>query len=101
MKLFGIISVGSDITDQLLITFFAFVGYWRKKWEYDETAQQLFINFKKAYESVCREALYNIIIEFGVPMKLIRLTEMCLNETYSKVHTGKHLSMFPVESGLQ
>jgi hypothetical protein len=29
--------------------------------------------------------LYNILIEVGVPMKLIRLIKMCLNETYSKV----------------
>jgi hypothetical protein len=36
--------------------------------------------------------LYNFLIEFGVPMKLVRLIKMCLNETYSKVHTGKHLS---------
>jgi hypothetical protein len=27
---------------------------------------------------------------------------MCLNETYSKVHTGKHLSdMFPIQNGLK
>jgi hypothetical protein len=31
------------------------------------------------YDSVKREALYNILIEFGVPMKLVTLTEMCLN----------------------
>jgi hypothetical protein len=31
MKLFGIISVGFDVTDQLLIGFFAFVRYWREK----------------------------------------------------------------------
>jgi hypothetical protein len=27
--------------------------------------------------------LYNILIEFGVPMKLVRLIKMYLNETYS------------------
>jgi hypothetical protein len=36
--------------------------------------------------------LYNILIEFGIPLKLVRLIKMCLNETYSKVHIGKHLS---------
>jgi sorting nexin-29 len=53
---------------------------------------QLFIDFKKAYDSVRREVLYNILIEFGVPMKLVRLIKMCLNETYGNVRIGKHLS---------
>jgi hypothetical protein len=44
-----------------------------KKWEYNEAVQQLFIDFKKAYDSVRREILYNILIEFGIPMKLVRL----------------------------
>jgi hypothetical protein len=34
---------------------------------------QLFIDFKEAYDSVRREDLYNILNEFGVPMKLARL----------------------------
>jgi hypothetical protein len=41
---------------------------------------------------VRREVLHNILIEFGVPMTLVRLIKMCLNETYSKVRIGKHLS---------
>jgi hypothetical protein len=55
-----------------------------KKWEYNETVHQLLVDFKKVYDSVKRKVWYNIIIEFGVPMKLVRLIEMCLNETYSK-----------------
>jgi purine nucleoside phosphorylase len=35
-----------------------------KKWEYNETVHQLFIDFKEAYDSVMREVLYNILIEF-------------------------------------
>jgi hypothetical protein len=42
-----------------------------KKWEYNETVHQLFIDFTKAYDSVRREVLYNILIEFGIPMKLV------------------------------
>jgi hypothetical protein len=35
-------------------------------------------------------------------MKLVRLIKMCLNETYSKVRTGKHLSdSFPIQNGLK
>jgi hypothetical protein len=47
-----------------------------KKWEYNGTVQQLFIDFKKAYDSVWREALYNILTEFGIPRKLVGLIKM-------------------------
>ena len=52
-----------------------------KKWESNEEVHQLFIDFTKAYDSVRREVLYNILIEFGIPMKVVRLLKMCLNET--------------------
>jgi sorting nexin-29 len=93
---------GFDVIDQLLIRFSAFIRYWRKKWEYNETVHQPFIDFKKAYNSVRKKVLYNILIEFGVPMKLDRLTKMCLNETSSKVCIGKHLSdSIPIQNGLK
>jgi hypothetical protein len=60
---------------------------------------RLFIDFKKAYDSVRREVLYNILIEFGIPMKLVRFIKMCLSETYSRVQVGKHLSeTFPIKN---
>jgi hypothetical protein len=62
-----------------------------KKWEYNETVHQLFLDLKKAYDLVRREVLYSILIEFGVPMKLLRPIKMCLNEMYNKVRIGKHL----------
>jgi hypothetical protein len=46
--------------------------------------------------------LYNILMEFGVPMKVVRLIKICLNESYSKVRIGKHLfDNFPVQNGLK
>jgi len=63
---------------------------------------QLLIDFKKAYNLVRREVLYKILIEFGIPMKLIRLIKMCLNETYSTAWVGRHLSyMFPIKNTLK
>jgi hypothetical protein len=50
----------------------AFIKYLRKKWKYNEAVHQLYIDFKKTYDSVRREVLYNILIEFGIPMKLVR-----------------------------
>jgi sorting nexin-29 len=49
------------------------------KGECNETVYQLFIDFKKAYDLMRREVLCSVLIEFGVPLKLIRLIEMCLN----------------------
>jgi hypothetical protein len=54
-----------------------------KKREYNGTVHQLFIDFKKAYDSVRWEALYNILIKCGIPRKLVGIIKMCLNETYS------------------
>jgi hypothetical protein len=73
-----------------------------KKWEYNDTVHQLIIDFKKAYDSVRREVLYNILNEFGIPRKVIGLIKMCLNETYSRVCIGKNLSdKFTVQNGLK
>jgi len=49
----------------------------------NEVVHQLFAEFKKANDSVKREVLYNILIEFGITMKLVWLIKICLNETYN------------------
>ncbi|KAJ4429699.1 hypothetical protein ANN_21900 [Periplaneta americana] len=73
-----------------------------KKWEYKDTVHQLLIDFKKAYDSFKREVLYNILIEFDIPKKLVRLIKMCLSETNSRVRIGQFLSdTFPIHCGLK
>jgi hypothetical protein len=63
---------------------------------------QLFTDFKQAFNSVKREVLYDILLEFGIPKKLVRLIKMCLNKTYSNFHVGKHLSdTFPTQNSLK
>jgi hypothetical protein len=52
--------------------------------------------------STRREVLYSILIEFGVPMKLVRLIKMYLNESYIEVCIGKYASdNFPIQKGLR
>jgi hypothetical protein len=52
--------------------------------------------------NIAFHALSDILVEFGVPMKLVRLIKMCLNETYSKVHISKCISdSFPIHIGLE
>jgi hypothetical protein len=94
-KSLGIISVDFDAAGQLLIIYFAFVEYFRNKWEYNE-------DFKHACIAVTREVLYTILIEFGIRLKLVTLIprKMCLTVTYSRVRVGKSLSdMFPIRNG--
>jgi hypothetical protein len=58
---------------------------------YSEALLESFVDFKKVYDSVRREVLYNVLIELCIPMKLVRLIEMCVSETYSRVWVGKHV----------
>jgi hypothetical protein len=87
--------VDFDVTNQLL-QFFCICQILEKKWEY-QTLHQLFVDLKKAYDSVRREVLYNMLTEYRVPMKLVRQIKM-----YSKVCIGKHLSdNFPIQNDLK
>jgi hypothetical protein len=43
-----------------------------KKGEYNSRVYQLFTYFKKAYDSVTMETLYNILTEFGITRKLLK-----------------------------
>ena len=70
--------------------------------EYNEAVHQPFTDFKKTYDSIVKEILYNILIQFDIPMKQVRLLKLCLSETYSRVQVGKNLSdMFPVMNDLK
>jgi hypothetical protein len=55
-------------TDQI----FYILQILEKKWEYNGTVHQLFIDFKKAYDSVRREVLYNSLSELGIHSKTRR-----------------------------
>ena len=100
-EIIGTISMDFDATCQLLIIRYIlhFSNSWEKKWKYNAPVHQLFIDFKNAYDSIGREVLYNILIEFGIPRKLVMLIKMCLNEIYSTVWVCKHvIVMFYVKN---
>jgi hypothetical protein len=101
-KLLGITNVDFEVIGHLTDQIFYIRQILEKKWEYNDTVHQLFIDFKKACDSVRREVLYSILIELGIPRKLEGLINMCLNQTYSRVHIGKNLSeKFPIQNGLK
>jgi len=93
--------VDFDTKVQLLILCSAFVKKLIQMGT-QEAAFQLFIEFKKAYGSITTGALYDIPTELGIPMKLVGLMKMCLNETCSRVRVEKHLSdMFRTRNALK
>jgi len=83
--------VDIDAAGQLLIVYSEFVIYLRKL-EHSEAVHQLFIDFKKAYDSFSEEVLYNILIQFGAFMKLVRLIKMGLIDTCSRVRVCRYVS---------
>jgi len=62
---------------------------------------QLLRYFRKAYNAVGREILYNIPMSL-IHAKLVKSITVFLNETCSRVRVGRHLSeMFPIKNGLK
>lgn len=62
----------------------------------------LFIDFKKAYDSVHRGTVIKVLKELQFPSKIIRLVAMCLEQTFCKVRTSASISeQFEVKTGLR
>ena len=61
----------------------------------------LFVDFKNSCDSVRWEVLHNILIEFDIPVKLVRLV-ICMKETYNRFRVRKHQSgVFPIKNGFK
>jgi hypothetical protein len=88
--LLRIIGEDFEVTDQLLTRYSALVRCWRKS----GNTHLVFTDLEKAYDSLMREVLYNILNEVGILMKLERVIKVTLNETYRRVSTGKILMHF-------
>jgi hypothetical protein len=58
------------------------------------------MDIKKAYNSVSTEALYNTVIKLNIPLKLVRLIKMYLNETYRQLQIDNASDAFPIQNNL-
>jgi hypothetical protein len=62
----------------------------------------LFIDFTQAFDSVNREQLFEIMYEYGISKKLIRLVQMSMSTTKAKVQVGNNLDKeFEFNKGVQ
>jgi len=70
--------------------------------EYKVDIHQLYIDYKQAYDTINRAELVEIMKDFGIPMKLVRLVKMTLANKNSKVKIqGKLSPSFETMIGLR
>ena len=63
-----------------------------EKTEYQIETHHLFIDFKTAYDKVNRNQLCMAMLEFGIPPKVVRLTQAMMEGTTVKVKVQNELS---------
>jgi sorting nexin-29 len=89
---------GRSTTDQI----FCLRIILEKTCEHRVDIHQLYIDFKQAYDTINRTELEEIMKEFGIPIKLVRLVKMTLTNINSKVKIqGKLSPSFETVVGLR
>jgi hypothetical protein len=71
-------------------------GAFIREWQDSGTVHQLFLNFKKAYDSVRRDVVSIILTKFVIPMTQVRLSKIYLNETCNKVCTSSRNASYVI-----
>ena len=73
-----------------------------RRLEYDRAVLAAYIDFKKAFDSVSREALWKLLELRGIPPRLVRLISALYSGTESAVKCGAVTSgFFPVNTGVR
>jgi len=98
-KIIGIFSVDFHVIDQLLILYSAFFKYLRINGSTKASASPIY-RIQRAYDSLRGEVLYSNLNYFGIHVKIVTLTKVCLKETCNRVRVGRYVSdTFPVKNG--
>ncbi len=70
--------------------------------EFDRGLLAAYIDFRKAFDSVSRDALWRVLELRGIPPKLVRLISSLYSGTESAVKCGSSISdFFPVNTGVR
>jgi sorting nexin-29 len=59
-----------------------------KFYEHECDLYMLFIDFRQAFDSICREELYKALKEMKILGKLIRLVQMIMENTKARIRMG-------------
>lgn len=89
---------GKSTSDQVFIVKEALAKYW----EFNRECYCMFIDFGKAYDSLNRNKLWSKMESFGIPKKLIKMTQISVERSCCKVKVnGKSSSVFEVNTGVR
>jgi len=89
---------GRSTTDQVFMLKQTLIGCY----EYEIPTYLLFVDFKGAYDNLSRQELFEILKDFQIPTKLIRLVKMTLQKTKSIVKVNGALTgNFEVRKGVR
>jgi hypothetical protein len=89
---------GQSTTDQI----FCLRTILEKTCEYNAGTCQLYTGYTQAYDSINRAEVVEIMKEFGIPIKLVRLVKPTLASTNNRVKMqGKLLPSFEMAVGLR
>ena len=73
-----------------------------KSWEHKEMPYITFVDLKKAYDSVPRDALWTILRKLGVPVVMVSIIRLFHQDMCAKIRLdGKILSPTDVQNGLK
>jgi len=65
-----------------------------KLWECNQSIKYLLIDFKKAYDSINRDALWECMKEFKIPTKLINMCKTCVQIQEVQLEQNEHCHPF-------
>ena len=89
---------GKSTTDQI----FTVKNLLEKAWEHNVEIHQIFVDSQKAYDSIRRDKLYAIMAYLGITNKLIRLTQVTMENSTYHVKIGTIMMVgFQVGTGLK
>lgn len=73
-----------------------------KYWEYNKDLYILFIDFAKAYDSITRTKIWEVMRKYKIPEKLVRLTRMCVLNSKAKIKVDTEYSeTFEINTGVR
>lgn len=73
-----------------------------KMWENNLDLTQIFVDFKEAYDCIDRTKLFEILIHFNIPIKLVKLIRLTMIQTTAKVKAQTGVTdPFSVTRGLK